>query len=146
MSALDKEVYRLNAQKEKLEESMENQVNYMWNEYELTLRDAAQLRDETMNDLAEMKKQTQTIKEAIRRLGDVNVNAIEDYKNLMERYTFLKAQHDDLVEAEKTLERIIVELDEAMPEGSLRRSLQRSVRSSIRYLKSFSAAARVRWS
>ncbi len=51
---------------------------------------------------------------AIRRLGDVNVNAIEDYKNLMERYTFLKAQHDDLVEAEKTLERIIVELDEAM--------------------------------
>ena len=80
MSALDKEVYRLNAQKEKLEESMENQVNYMWNEYELTLRDAAQLRDETMNDLAEMKKQTQTIKEAIRRLGDVNVNAIEDYK------------------------------------------------------------------
>ena len=35
---------------------MENQVNYMWNEYELTLRDAAQLRDETMNDLAEMKK------------------------------------------------------------------------------------------
>ena len=35
MSALDKEVYRLNAQKEKLEESMENQVNYMWNEYEL---------------------------------------------------------------------------------------------------------------
>ena len=71
---------------------MENQVNYMWNEYELTLRDAAQLRDETMNDLAEMKKQTQTIKEAIRRLGDVNVNAIEDYKNLMERYTFLKAQ------------------------------------------------------
>lgn len=114
MSALDKEVYRLNAQKEKLEESMENQVNYMWNEYELTLRDAAQLRDETMNDLAEMKKQTQTIKEAIRRLGDVNVNAIEDYKNLMERYTFLKAQHDDLVEAEKTLERIIVELDESM--------------------------------
>lgn len=114
MSALDKEVYRLNAQKEKLEEFMENQVNYMWNEYELTLRDAAQLRDETMNDLAEMKKQTQTIKEAIRRLGDVNVNAIEDYKNLMERYTFLKAQHDDLVEAEKTLERIIVELDEAM--------------------------------
>lgn len=55
MSALDKEVYRLNAQREKLEESMENQVNYMWNEYELTLRDAAQLRDETMNDLAEMK-------------------------------------------------------------------------------------------
>ncbi|MBS6203107.1 MAG: chromosome segregation protein SMC [Firmicutes bacterium] len=114
MSALDKEVYRLNAQREKLEESMENQIDYMWNEYEITLRDAVLLRNETMTDLAVMKKQTAEVKDAIRGLGDVNVNAIEDYKSLMERYTFLKTQHDDLVEAEKTLERIIVELDEAM--------------------------------
>lgn len=114
MSALDKEVYRLNAQKEKLEEAMESQINYMWNEYEITLRDAVLLRNEAMTDLAAMKKQTTEVKDAIRRLGDVNVNAIEDYKNLMERYTFLKTQHDDLVEAEKTLERIILELDEAM--------------------------------
>lgn len=114
ISALDKEVYRLNAQKEKLEEAMEAQINYMWSEYEITLRDAVLLRDEAMTDLAVMKRQTAAVKEAIRRLGDVNVNAIEDYKSLMERYTFLKTQHDDLVEAEKTLERIIVELDEAM--------------------------------
>ena len=114
MSALDKEVYRLNAQKEKLEEAMENQINYMWNEYEITLRDAVLMRNEVMTDLAAMKKQTAEVKDAIRKLGDVNVNAIEDYKNLMERYTFLKTQHDDLVEAEKTLERIILELDEAM--------------------------------
>ncbi len=114
MNALDKEVYRLNAQKEKLEESIENQINYMWNEYEITLRDAAALRDETMTDLAEMKKTAAALKDSIRRLGDVNVNAIEDYKNLMERYTFLKTQHDDLVEAEKTLTDIIIELDEAM--------------------------------
>ena len=114
MSVLDKEVYRLNAQKERLEESIESQINYMWNEYEITLRDAALLRDEAMTDLAEMKKQTAAVKDAIRKLGDVNVNAIEDYKNLMERYTFLKTQHDDLVEAEKTLTNIIVELDSAM--------------------------------
>ncbi|MBQ7839295.1 MAG: chromosome segregation protein SMC [Lachnospiraceae bacterium] len=114
MSALDKEVYRLNAQKERLEESIESQINYMWNEYEITLSDAASLRDETMTDLAEMKRSTAAVKDAIRKLGDVNVNAIEDYKNLMERYTFLKTQHDDLVEAEKTLTNIITELDSAM--------------------------------
>lgn len=114
MSALDKEVYRLNAQKEKLEETIENQINYMWNEYEITLSDAASLRDESLNDLAAMKKDAAAVREAIRRLGDVNVNAIEDYKSLMERYTFLKTQHDDLVEAEKTLSDIIIELDEAM--------------------------------
>ena len=54
------------------------------------------------------------IKDELRKLGDVNVNAIEDYKALMERYTFLKNQHDDLIEAEKTLEGIIQELDTAM--------------------------------
>ncbi|MEE3457476.1 MAG: AAA family ATPase, partial [Lachnospiraceae bacterium] len=44
----------------------------------------------------------------------VNVNAIEDYKNLVERHTFLDGQHRDLVESEKTLEGIIAELDKGM--------------------------------
>ena len=114
LSGLDKEVYRLNAQKEKLEETIESQINYMWDEYELTLSQAAQLKSEAMQDLAAMKKQIASLKDQIRRLGDVNVNAIEDYRNLMERYTFLKGQHDDLVQAEATLKGIIQELDEAM--------------------------------
>ncbi len=114
MTALDKEVYRLNSQKEKLEESIENQINYMWNEYEITLSDAASLRNEDMTDLSAMKRDAAALKDQIRKLGDVNVNAIEDYKNLMERYGFLKSQHDDLVEAEKTLLHIIDELDTAM--------------------------------
>ena len=114
MSNLDKEVYRLNVQKEKLEESIENQINYMWDEYEITLSDALTLSNPELTDLSVMKKEISEIKAEIKKLGDVNVNAIEDYKNLMERYTFLKAQHDDLVEAEKTLEGIIDELDAAM--------------------------------
>ena len=114
MTALDKEVYRLNSQKERMEESIESQINYMWNEYEITLSDAESMKDDEMNDLPAMKKDISALKDQIKKLGDVNVNAIEDYKNLMERYTFLKAQHDDLVEAEKTLIGIIEELDTSM--------------------------------
>lgn len=114
MTALDKEVYRLNAQKEKFQEALETQINYMWDEYEITLSDAAALRDEAMTDLSAMKKEISSLKDQIKKLGDVNVNAIEDFKNLMERYSFLKTQHDDLIEAEKTLEGIILELDTAM--------------------------------
>lgn len=114
MTGLDKEVYRLNSQREKFQEALESQINYMWDEYEITLSDAASLRNEKMTDLSAMKKEVVSLKEQIKKLGDVNVNAIEDYKNLMERYQFLKTQHDDLVEAEKTLEGIIVELDTAM--------------------------------
>ena len=54
------------------------------------------------------------IRDEIRKLGDVNVNAIEDYKEISERYQFLKTQHDDLIEAEKTLIGIIEELDTGM--------------------------------
>ncbi|HKM04158.1 MAG TPA: chromosome segregation protein SMC [Lachnospiraceae bacterium] len=114
MTSLDKEVYRLSAQKEKLEESMEFHINYMWDEYEITLSDVASLRDEAMTDLPSMKREIAGLKEQIKKLGDVNVNAIEDFKNLMERYEFLKTQHDDLVEAEETLLAIIEELDIAM--------------------------------
>lgn len=114
MNALDKEVYRLGEQKKKLEDGIEGQINYMWDEYEITLSDAAGLRNEEMNDLPVMKREISGLKDEIRKLGNVNVNAIEDYKNLMERYTFMKTQHDDLVEAEKTLEGIIEELDTAM--------------------------------
>lgn len=113
-NSLDKEVYRLNSQREKLEESIESQINYMWSEYEITLNSAAGMRNEEMTDIPSMRRQIASIKDDIKKLGDVNVNAIEDYKNLMERYTFLKNQHDDLIEAEKTLEGIIKELDTAM--------------------------------
>ena len=111
---LDKELYRLNSQKEKLNESSEQQTNYMWEEYELTLHNAMKLRNEEYDNPTEMKKQITQIKEDIRGLGDVNVNAIEDYKNISERYDFMKTQHDDLVEAEKTLLSIIDELDTGM--------------------------------
>jgi len=56
----------------------------------------------------------QSLKEEIRKLGNVNVNAIEDYKEVSERYEFMKTQHDDLVAAEGTLLKIIDELDTGM--------------------------------
>ena len=114
IAALDKECFRLNSQKESYEEASEKQINYMWEEYELTYNRAMELRDPNLTDLAFMKRQIQTLRNEIRKLGTVNVNAIEDFKNVSERYTFLKGQHDDLVEAEASLVQIIEELDTAM--------------------------------
>ncbi|WP_022760221.1 chromosome segregation protein SMC [Butyrivibrio sp. AD3002] len=114
MNGLDKEVTRLGARCERAKEAIETQINYMWDEYEITLTDASSMRDESLNDMSAMKKQIGSLKDAIRKLGDVNVNAIEDYRVLMERYTFMKTQHDDLVTAEQQLREIISELDESM--------------------------------
>lgn len=114
MAELDKECFRLTSRQEGYEEAAEKQINYMWEEYELTYSRALELRDVNLTDLSMMKRQIQELKSDIKKLGDVNVNAIEDFKNLSERYEFLKNQHDDLVEAEKTLVQIIEELDAAM--------------------------------
>ena len=111
---LDKERFRLQTSLEKLREAIQSQIDYMWNEYEITLHDAESLRDPKMTDLSAMKRDAATLRDEIKKLGDVNVNAIEEFKEVSERYVFLKTQHDDLVEAEKTLVGIIEELDTAM--------------------------------
>ncbi len=114
MSELDREVFRLESQRTGYEEASEKQMNYMWEEYEITYSRALEVRNESLTDLAKMKKRIQELKGEIKALGDVNVNAIEDFKNLSGRYDFLKGQHDDLTEAKAALEKIIEELDEAM--------------------------------
>ena len=114
MAELDKEAFRLNSRREGYEEASEKHINYMWEEYELTYSSAMEIRDENLTDLAFMKKEIHRLKNEIKALGSVNVNAIEDYKNVSERYGFLKTQHDDLIEAEATLIKIIEELDAAM--------------------------------
>ena len=111
---LDKECYRLKNQTEKLEEQRESQISYMWEEYEITPNNALSYRNETMTDSLVIRQDVSRIKDEIRKLGAVNVNAIEDYKELLERYTFLSGQYEDIVTAEKTLEGIILELDEGM--------------------------------
>lgn len=114
MNELDKECFRLNGQKEKLSEQADQQISYMWEEYELTYSTALNYPMDEEISLTQAKKMISEIKVKIKELGDVNVNAIEDYKNLSERYEFLTGQREDLIKAEEALLQIIHELDTEM--------------------------------
>ncbi len=114
ITKLDKSAFRLSAQVEKINEQADALSKYMWEEYELTYQSAAELKDDSLNDLDSLKREVTAVKSKIKALGDVNVNAIEDYKLVSERYEFLKGQHDDIVKAETNLMQIIAELDNAM--------------------------------
>lgn len=113
---LEKEQFRLTQNREKYESARDARIDYMWNEYEITLNQAASMRDENLNDESEIKKTVSSIKSSIKSLGEVNVNAIEDYKEVSERYEFLKGQHDDLIVARDRLIGVINELDTGMRE------------------------------
>ena len=112
MTALDRDLFRLQNQREKLSDRMEQHTEYMWNEYQLTLSAAKELPEpEASGDL---KKHIDQLKAAIRALGNVNVNAIEDYKEISQRHGFMKSQYEDLTRAEAALVKIIEELDTGM--------------------------------
>ena len=116
INGLDKSAFKINASIEKLSEQAESLNNYMWEEYELTYNLALDYKDAGFDDISSLKREISAVKNKIRQLGDVNVNAIEDYKQVSERYEFLKGQHDDICKAEANLVNIIAELDRAMRE------------------------------
>ncbi len=113
-TSLDKELFRLQSQREKLEEQLDSQTHYMWEEYQLTYTQACDLRKDTYDNPTLNRKAVYELKAKIRDLGNVNVNAIEEYRETKERYEFLQGQREDVLAAETTLTGIIESLDEEM--------------------------------
>ncbi len=113
LSALDRDLLRMNNQKERFEDRLDELAEYLWEEYELRPSDAkASAKSE--RPLSELKEHINELKKSIRGLGNVNVSAIDEFKEVSERYTFMKTQYEDLIESEKTLQKVIEELDEGM--------------------------------
>ncbi len=113
-SLLDKENFRLSARQEKLVESRDTRINDIWEQYELTPGSAREMKREEYQEMNQLKKAVLDLKNEIRSLGSVNVNAIEEFKEISERHSFLKGQHDDLVESERALLGVIDDLDAGM--------------------------------
>ena len=94
----------------------------IWEEYELTYENAQPFRRQIAITASHVR--VDELKKAIRALGDVNVSAIEDYKNVKERYESLNAQCSDLTQAEADLQKLIAELVATM-ETEFRRQFER---------------------
>ncbi len=113
VNELEKETMRLQTQREKLAEQLDYQISYIWEEYQLTLSTAEEYRDDDFK-AAGSRKEINDTKTAIKNLGNVNVNAIEDFKTISEKYRHMTTQRDDLQESEATILGIIEKLDEEM--------------------------------
>ena len=114
ITRLDREIFRLEDQLAKLEESQEKSTAYLWEEYDLTPVACRQLRRDDLGSMTTLKKRLADLRREIKSLGNVNVGAIEQYKEVSERYEFLTAQHEDLVKSADDLKKIIEQLDEGM--------------------------------
>lgn len=110
---IEKDLYRLRTQRERAEEKLTVSSNYMWNEYELTYNRCLEFKADLGNE-GELKARVKLLKEEIKGLGNVNVNAISDYTELSQRFDTMEKQHRDILQAEEQLVQIIAGLDEGM--------------------------------
>ena len=95
--------------------TLDNLLNTLTEDYAMTFEKAKANYFLEM-DKEEARKIVDKCKLEIKRLGDVNVGAIEEYKRVSERYEFLSGQKEDLIKAEDTILEIIKELDGIMKE------------------------------
>ena len=115
MTSMSKEEEHLSNLLENLKDQKNKSISYMWDEYELSISNCYSMERLDL-PLSELKKGISLRREKIKSLGSVNVNAIDDYHDLSERYQELKKQYDDLTEAESVLINTIEELDQLMRE------------------------------
>ena len=109
----EKELQRLEILVNKLDTKLDNDLNYLNQDYNLTYERA---RDEYSLDLdmEEAKSLVIDYKNKLKNIGNVNLDSIEEYKNVLERYNFLTGERDDLLKAKDMLYSLIDEMDEVM--------------------------------
>ncbi|MBQ0026546.1 MAG: chromosome segregation protein SMC [Lachnospiraceae bacterium] len=113
-ASLDKDMVRLTNQEERITEAIDTQISYLWNEYEMTPAEAEAQKFEGSESITEIRKIIAAHKDEIRALGPVNVNAIEQEKEMGERYEFLSAQFTDLTKARDDIMAVIKDLESGM--------------------------------
>ncbi len=110
---LSGEVARLEERKSVMEKELDDTVSKLYDEYQLTRNEALELNID-LGDAAEAKRRLQELKNKIRALGSVNVAAIDEYKEVSERYEFMSAQIADIEKSKSELEKLITELTSKM--------------------------------
>ena len=117
---LGRELARLEERKANLQKEYDSIITKLWEEYELTRREAQAL-DIQMEDAGKAQRRLNELKSKIKALGTVNVAAIEEYQEVSERYEFLTSQIADVEKSRNELRKLIHDLIHQMKELFLER-------------------------
>ena len=111
--SLSSQIAKIREKIENMEQSYDDIIQKLWEEYELTVQTAREFAFD-FEDENQLKKDLAAVKANIKRLGNVNVGAIEEYKEVYEKYNFLKEQLKDLEESRNQLQKLITSLNGEM--------------------------------
>ena len=111
---LKAQIVKIDVKKTKIEDDINGIINKMWEEYELTPNNVQDCR--RPENVAATQKQVNNLRKELKELGSVNVDAIEEYKNMKERYDFMCEQRVDLEDTMAKLRKIIADMTQTMKE------------------------------
>lgn len=109
---LKEQLVKIDVKKTKLDQDIEQIVNELWEEYEITPNNASEFERPT--NIALATKQVHTLRNEIKNLGSINIDSIEEYRKSKERYDFMSEQRLDLEGTGAKLRKIISEMTETM--------------------------------
>lgn len=110
-----RELARLEERKINIQKQYDDIISKLWEEYELTKREAEETAIK-IEDSAKASKRLNELKQKIKGLGNVNVSAIEEYKEVSQRYEFMSTQVNDVEKSKKEIEKLITDLTKQMKE------------------------------
>lgn len=110
---LSEQITRSEERMKNISADFDKLVGQLWDEYELTRSEAAEVAEE-LDDIGDANKKLAELKNKIKALGNVNLGAIEEYAEVNERYEFMNGQLDDVKTSKRELEELIDELTENM--------------------------------
>ena len=108
------QLVKLDVKKTKIEEDINGIYNKMWEEYELTPNNVGEYQKPENVQLTQ--RRVNALRTEIKELGSVNVDSIEEYKNLKDRYDFISEQRLDLENTMSKLRNVISEMTQIMKE------------------------------
>ena len=108
------QLVKLDVKKTKIDEDINSIINKMWEEYELTPNNTEQYQKP--ENVALTQRRVNNLRTEIRELGSVNVDSIEEYKNLKDRYDFMSEQRLDLENTMSKLRKVISDMTQIMKE------------------------------
>ena len=106
------QLVKLDVKKSKIDEDINTIINKMWEEYEITPNTAGEYQKPENVQLTQ--RRVNQLRTEIRELGSVNVDSIEEYKNLKDRYDFMSEQRLDLENTMAQLRKIINDMTQIM--------------------------------
>lgn len=112
---LSGEVARLEERRDSMKNELESAQNKLYDEYQLTLQEA-QATGIVLEDISASRAKLTELRNKIRALGSVNVDAVDEYREVSERYEYMSGQVKDIEESKAELEKLISELTGKMAE------------------------------